>query len=75
MSEEVDLEELSREVENLRERVNNHKICLGILGIVVIFLIVQPLFYGPLGSYYFVIIVMIIIPIALIIGRLEQRGL
>lgn len=75
MSEEISLEELSREVDDLRESVNTQRLCLGFLSIVVFLLLAQSFMNYPNGSSYLAIIVIITIPIVLVICRLEQHGL
>ena len=75
MSEEVDLDELSREIENLRESVNCQKLCIGFLSIVVVLLLVQSFLKDPTGSSLLIVIGFVMIPIILVISQLEQRGL
>lgn len=75
MSEEVDFEELSREVEDLRRRLNSQRLYLGALSVIVILLLIQSFVNNPSGFFYLAIMALIIIPLALIIDRLEQRGL
>ncbi|MFW9835708.1 MAG: hypothetical protein ACFFEK_17020 [Candidatus Thorarchaeota archaeon] len=75
MSEEIDIEELSKEIKDLRERVNCQRLCLGGLSVVVIYLLFLSISCNPLSSYYLVIIAVVIIPLALVISRLEQLGL
>ncbi len=75
MNEENSLEEVIGEVENLRERLNIQSAYLGFLSIVVFFLLAQSFINDPFGPFYLLVIVMIIIPMILVICRLEQRGL
>ena len=75
MSEDINLEELSREVDDLRERVNFQRTCLEFLSIIVFFLLARIFIIDPYGSFYILIFGVVIIPIFLVLSRLEQRGL
>jgi len=75
MNEEINLEELSKEVEDLRKSVNTQRFCLGVLSILVVYLIVRPGLDEPFGFSFLLIIGLILIPIVIVISTLERRGL
>ena len=75
MSKENDYEELAKEVENLKSRLNSQRILLGILSILVVLLLFQSIIEDPRSFIFLTLIAFIIIPLALLINQLEQSGL
>ncbi len=75
VTEESDLGSLIQDVEKLRKQFNRQRIYLGVLSIFVLLLLVLSFWNNPDEFIFIAMIAIIIIPIALIINTLEQRGL
>ncbi|TFH07206.1 MAG: hypothetical protein E4H14_09020 [Candidatus Thorarchaeota archaeon] len=75
MNDESMIDELRVEIETLRNRVDQQTTYIGILSVFVIALIILTLLINTSGFVFLAVVAIMVLPIALGLRRLEQRGI
>ncbi|MFW9794916.1 MAG: hypothetical protein ACFFEE_11465 [Candidatus Thorarchaeota archaeon] len=75
MSEERDFESLTKEIEKLQKKLDQHRLFIGVLGIFILLLLILTFMNNPESFVLVAVIAVIVIPIALAANMLETRGI